>query len=198
MSREPDWNGAIAKLGADWGICQPTVKNYSSCGHTFAAVDAALALRAQGIDTSAIRDITVATYGTAIKVAGNRDPRTEFEAKFSTSYCIAAALHLGSVRLRAFEPDALRDPVLRDLAAKVTLEVDPEYEAAFPGRRAARVVLTTENGATHRYERLTRKGDPDDPMTDKDLSEKFADLAEPVLGSAAATALQTRLWALAE
>lgn len=196
MGKDPDWDAAVAALGKPWGITQPTVKNHSCCGHTFAAVDAALALRNEGVAADDVREIRVATYTMATKVAGNPNPRTAFEAKFSTAYCVAAALSLGSVRLRAFEEERLHDPVLRNLVERTTLVADPEYDARFPGQRAARVTVVDGSGQEHEHARTTRKGDPDDPLTDAELREKFDDLTVPVLGEAGSAELSTALWGL--
>jgi 2-methylcitrate dehydratase PrpD len=198
MSDTPDWEAAVAALGSPWGITQPTVKNHSCCGHTFAAVDAALELRNQGVATDDVQEIRVATYTMATKVAGNPDPRTAFEAKFSTAYCVAAALELGSVRLRAFEEERLGDPRIRELVKRTTVVADPQYDAAFPGQRAARVTVVDGGGGEHEYVRTTRKGDPDDPLTDAELREKFDDLTLPVLGEAGSAELGTALWGLPE
>jgi 2-methylcitrate dehydratase PrpD len=198
MAASPDWSASLDELGKPWGITQATVKNHSCCGHTFAAVDAALALRAEGLEAERVRSIRVATYGTALKVAGNPDPRTAFEAKFSTGYCVAAALVLGSVRLRAFEDEQLGNPEIRRLLGSVTLEMDLEYDAAFPGQRAARVTVVDEDGKAWEHVRTTRKGDPDDPLTDDELRDKFSDLALPVLGEEASARLESSLWSLAE
>jgi 2-methylcitrate dehydratase PrpD len=196
MSDSPDWDAAVAALGTTWGVTQPTVKNHSCCGHTFAAVDAALELRNQGVAADDVQEIRVATYTMATKVAGNPDPRTAFEAKFSTAYCVAAALELGSVRLRAFEEERLRDPRIRELVKRTTVVADPQYDAAFPGQRAARVTVVDASGGEHEYVRTTRKGDPDDPLTDAELREKFDDLTVPVLGEAGAAELGSALWGL--
>lgn len=198
MAGSPDWDLATKDLGRPWAITQATVKNHSCCGHTFAAVDAALALRRQGLSPQDVSQIEVATYGTATKVAGNPDPRTAFEAKFSTAYCVAAALSLGSVRLRAFEEERLSDPLLRDLVQKTTLSVDPQYDASFPRQRAARVRVVDRAGQVHEHARSTRKGDPDDPLTDEELREKFDDLTFPVLGESSASTLGRSLWSLAK
>jgi 2-methylcitrate dehydratase PrpD len=198
MSRDVDWVAAVEQLGRPWAVTQATVKNHSCCGHTFAAVDAALALRSQGLLPDDIAEIRIATYGTATKVAGNPDPRTAFEAKFSTSYCVAAALALGSVRLRAFEDERLGDPVLRGLMDRTTLDVDPDYDAGFPQQRAARVLVVDRSGKQHQHVRMTRKGDPDDPLTDAELREKFDDLTVPVLGEHGSADLGARLWSLPE
>jgi hypothetical protein len=45
---------------------------------------------------------------------------------------------------------------------------------------------------------MTRKGDPDDPLTDAELREKFTDLVAPVLGADRCAALGEALWGLAE
>jgi 2-methylcitrate dehydratase PrpD len=196
MAGSPDWSAATEQLASPWAITQATVKNHSCCGHTFAAVDAALALRGQGLAVGDVSEIRISTYGTATKVAGNPDPRTAFEAKFSTAYCVAAALALGSVRLRAFEDERLHDPVLRGLMDRTTLDVDPEYDATFPKQRAARVTVVDRGGRHHEYVRTTRKGDPDDPLTDEELREKLEDLTVPVLGEQVAGQLAARLWSL--
>jgi 2-methylcitrate dehydratase PrpD len=198
LSEAVDWEGAVDWLSGPPGITQPTLKNHSCCGHTFAPVDAALELRARGVQPQDVAGIHVETYVTAATVAGNTDPKTAFEAKFSTAYCVAVALVTGSVRLRAFEDATLGDPRVRELMHRATVVGDPGMEALFPGQRVARVTVTDRAGATHVAERQTRKGDPDDPLTDGELRDKFRDLAGPVLGDEHAGRLEETLWRLSE
>ena len=196
MSKDVDWDSAVGKLGRPWGITQATVKNHSCCGHTFAAVDAALELRAEGVRAAEVEDVTVETYTTAVEVAGIPDPKTDFEAKFSLSYCVAAALELGRVRLAAFSDESLDNPAIRSLVQRTKVEADPEMDAGFPSSRRARVTLRLADGSTVMRLRNTRKGDPDDPLTDAELRDKFDDLAQPVLGDDGASALANQLWDL--
>jgi 2-methylcitrate dehydratase PrpD len=198
MAASPDWSRALAEPDRPLGITTATVKNHSCCGHTFAAVDGALELRALGVQPSDIESVEVRTAATAAKVAGNTDPRTAFEAKFSVSYCVAAALVLGSVRLRAFSPAALTDPVVREVEQRVTVVPDEEMERVFPAQRRAIVTAVEKSGARRQVVRNTRKGDPDDPLTDAELAAKFVDLSEPVLGQARSSRLSQRLWRLSE
>jgi 2-methylcitrate dehydratase PrpD len=198
MAASPDWSRALAEPDRPLGITTATVKNHSCCGHTFAAVDGALELRALGVRPSDIESVEVRTAATAAKVAGNTDPRTAFEAKFSVSYCVAAALVLGSVRLRAFSPAALTDPVVREVEQRVTVVPDEEMERVFPAQRRAIVTAVEKSGARRQVVRNTRKGDPDDPLTDAELAAKFVDLSEPVLGQARSSRLSQRLWRLSE
>lgn len=129
-------------------------------------------------------------------MAGNPDPRTAAEARFSIPFVVATALIHGSVRLSAFTPERLADADIRALMARIRLAVDPELDARFPGQRAARVGFATADGRQGKYLQPTRKGDPEQPLSDAELSDKFMELAAPVVGKARARALLGHLWAL--
>ena len=58
-------------------------------------------------------------------LADKQRPPNGYAAKFATPYCIAAGLVRGGVGLDAFTDDAVRDPAVRALAAKVRYEIDP-------------------------------------------------------------------------
>ena len=102
----------------------------------------------------------------------------------------------GSVRLNAFGPDRLGDPAVRALMLKIECVADAELSRAFPGQRAARVEIELADGRRLAHFQPTRKGDPEMPLTDAELNEKFLELTTPVLGDARARALLARLWAL--
>jgi 2-methylcitrate dehydratase PrpD len=109
---------------------------------------------------------------------------------------VAHALIHGSVRINAFEPDRLNDPALRALMKRIELTADPELSKRFPRQRAARVEIETTDGRRLSHFQETRKGDPELPLSDAELNDKYLELTTPVLGAAAAQALLDRLWAL--
>jgi 2-methylcitrate dehydratase PrpD len=141
-----------------------------------------------------VQSLQVATYGPALAVAGNANPQTAAEARFSLPYVVAHAWVHGSVRLAAFGPDRLQDPQVRELMQRIELSVDPQLDAAFPGQRSARIRVQSTQGQTHEWFQPTRKGDPDAPLSDQDLSEKFMELAAPVWGSESARRFLQTLW----
>ena len=197
LSQGPDWSIATRGLGEHYNIGVITQKNHGCCGHTFAAIDAVLLLREQhGIQADQVESIHVATYQTAVDVTGNFDPKTAFEAKFSLPYVVAHGLVHGSVRLEAFEPDRLADAGLRALMARTTLVADPELTAGFPRQRAARVEIVLKDGRRLEHFSPYRKGDPDAPLSDAELNDKFDELVGPVLGVEETAALRARLWSL--
>jgi len=197
MSQAPDWQAATATLGKAFHITRMTFKNHACCGHTFAPIDGALELRSRmGVSWEELQAIEVATYGPAIEVAGNFDPQTAAQARFSIPFVVATALIHGRVRLSAFTPDRLADARIRALMSRIRLVTDPKLDAAFPGQRAAQITFTTQGGQQSSYLQPTRKGDPEQPLTDADLSDKFMELAAPVVGNARAQTLLANLWKL--
>jgi 2-methylcitrate dehydratase PrpD len=130
-----------------------------------------------------------------VEVAGIKTASTPFEGKFSTPFLVASALVHGAVRLNAYDPERLADPVVQALSRRVDLEIDPECAAAYPSQRAAKVTVELEDGRKLYRFQPTRKGDPDDPLSDAELSAKFIELASPVLGEAPAKQVLADLWA---
>lgn len=197
MGDGPDWKQATATLGSEFHITRMTFKNHACCGHTFAAIDGALQLqRALGVNAADIERVSIGTYGPALAVAGHEHPATPAEARFSLKYVVATALTHGSVRLSAFEPGRLADPATLALMQRIDLSLDAELDASFPRQRAARITIRTRDGRRDAYLQPTRKGDPDAPLSDRELEQKYLELASPVLGDAAARALAARLWTL--
>jgi 2-methylcitrate dehydratase PrpD len=197
MGGDPDWNAALANLGHEFHIAKVTFKNHACCGHTFAAIDGALELqRKLGVAARDIAWVTVETYGEALQVAGNPRPMTPGEARFSIPYVVATALVHGSVRLAAFDAERIADPMTRDLMERIALKRDGDIDAGFPGRRAARVGIETRDGRREQFLQPTRKGDPELPLTDYELEEKYRELAIPVIGESKAAILLEHLWRL--
>ncbi len=197
MSDGPDWSAIDATLGQDFHIKRLTFKNHIGCGHTFAAIDGALALqRRHGLAAADMAEVHVATYRPALDIACYPSPATANEARFSFPYVVATALVHGSVRLAAYEPDRLNDPATLALMARVTAGVDPEIDGAFPGKRAARIDIVMKDGRRFDYFQPNRKGDPEEPLTDAELHGKFLELACPAIGPDHARTLLGRLCAI--
>ncbi|HZM36375.1 MAG TPA: MmgE/PrpD family protein [Burkholderiales bacterium] len=197
MSDGPDWDKALATLGEDWHITRMTFKNHACCGHTFAAIDGALALKERmKIAAEDIARVRVGTYRAGVEVAHYEKPRTPAEGRFSLKYVVATALTHGSVRLSAFQHERLSDSKTIRLMEKISTGIDPELDATFPRQRAARVAIETKNGKREELLQPTRKGDPDLPLSDRELEEKYTELVAPVLGAEKAQNLLQSLWRL--
>jgi 2-methylcitrate dehydratase PrpD len=195
MSVKPDWSKATRGLGRDYHITRITFKNHGCCGHTFPAIDAVLHLKkAHALTHGEIRRIRIGTYKAGLDIIDNAKPEGEYQAKFSLQYTVAHAMVHGSVRLNAFLPERLGDPEVRALMQKIECRADPELSKGYPGQRAARVEIETRDGRRLEHFQPTRKGDPEMPLSDEELNDKFLELAAPVLGGESARALLDELW----
>jgi 2-methylcitrate dehydratase PrpD len=197
MSVKPDWARATDGLGSHYNITQVTFKNHGCCGHNFPSLDAVIELKARHrLTPKDIAKVRIATYQGGLDVVNNYKPEGDYQAKFSLPYTVAHALIHGSVRIDAFGPDRLNDPQLRALMSKVELAADAEMSRNFPRQRAARVEIETVDGRKLSHLQETRKGDPELPLSDEELNDKFIELAAPVLGKGGAGVLLKDLWAL--
>jgi 2-methylcitrate dehydratase PrpD len=197
MSNGPDWSGTGATLGDVFNICRLTFKNHIGCGHTFAAVDGALALQHQlQVKAADIVRLRVGTYRPALEIACYENPSTANEARFSLRYMVACALTHGSVRLAAYEDERLNDPITRALMKRMEVVVDPHIDAAFPGQRSAEITMETRDGRKAVFVQPNRKGDPELPLSDSDLGDKLCELASPVIGETRAKQLLANIWSL--
>ncbi len=195
MSVNPDWSKATDGLGTRYNITAMTFKNHGCCGHAFAAIDGALALqRAHGFTHDQVARIAVGGYRATLEVTGRKQVSTPFEGRFSTPFTVATALVHGNVRLAAFEPARLADPATQALMAKIDVAIDRGCDAAFPGARSAVVEVTLTDNRTLRHHQATRHGDPDDKLTDAELTDKFFELTSPAIGQPGAAALLATLW----
>lgn len=197
MSVNPDWQKALKGLGTDYHITRVTFKNHGCCGHIFPSIDGALHLQQMNkLSARDVKHIRIATYKAGLDIVDNFNPEGEYQAKFSLPYVVSHALVHGSVRLNAFQPDRLNDPDVRALMKKIELVADPELSKGYPNQRAAHVEIETADGRKFAHFQPTRKGDPELPLTDAELNDKFLELAMPVIGDATSRQLLDALWAL--
>jgi 2-methylcitrate dehydratase PrpD len=189
------WDRALARIGQPFAIADMTFKNHGCCGHIFAALDAVGDLqREHGFGAEDVEAVAVGGYRATKDVCDRPHAVTEQDCRFSTQYTVATLLRFGGVRLAAFAPERLADPATRALMTRVNVHVDAECAAAFPAQRAAKVELRLKDGRVLTRHQTTRKGDPDAPLSDQDLSDKFVELTTDAMGAPAAQALLNALW----
>jgi 2-methylcitrate dehydratase PrpD len=190
------WAHSRGGLTRPFAIEAVTVKPYACCGHAFAAIDAALRLRSQGVHGADVSQVQVQTYPTALEVAGIVRPRTEAERKFSIAHLVAVALVLGPAGMRrdGLAADATAaEPEVGRIAGCMQLTADPVFGSRFPQRRGARVIVVTRDGARQTAEVPDRSGSPENPLTVAQVEDKFLAAWAPLAGQAAGRDLLDRL-----
>ncbi len=185
-----DWAAALDGLGEWTPISVMTFKNHGCCGHIFPALDGLRTLREEvGFDAADVREVEVSGYGPTAAICDRPQVGSARDARFSVQYCVSALLHLGEVRLSAFTDAALARADIRAFMPRVSVREDPAIAALYPRRRQARLRVTLRDGRVLEHHQTTRKGDPDDPLSDAELVAKFHELAAPALPRPAREAL---------
>lgn len=151
-----------------------SIKPYASCRHTHSAIDAALRLRkVRTLDPREIATVRIQTYRAALDVASNPAPSTPYAAKFSIQYCTARALLSGSAGLDDFAIERIQEVGLQAVLARTSVELDEDLDHRYPAEWPTRLVITLLDGATLRELVTLPKGDPENPLTEAELEEKF-------------------------
>jgi 2-methylcitrate dehydratase PrpD len=112
---------------------------------------------------------------------GNYTPDTTVAAQYSVPFAIALALWYGRIGPEELTEANLANEDLLKLARRVKLAVDPELDRLFPAKTAARVALRAARGTfttTVEYPR----GNPENPLSDAELGDKFLWLSTEVVG----------------
>ena len=179
-------------LGVRWRIREQYFKAYPVCRWAQPAIEAALELRrAQGFAVQDIARVSIASFREAVDLgAGCARPRNTEEAQYSLTLPVAAALAVGRVGMSEIDRPGLDDPEIARLLTAMSLTEDAEYSRRFPAERWARVEVTLHDGRTLASAPARARGNPENPLTDEELRDKYRALAEPVLGAARANAIE--------
>jgi 2-methylcitrate dehydratase PrpD len=171
-----------AGLGKEYAICAGYLKPYPACRFTQPALDALRALLASApVAPEDVEAIAVETFEAAAH-GSDRRPENVDAMRFSIPYLAAALVRCGEARGEGFDEDLLRDPAVEALARRVTVTARPDYEALRPTRHPARVELRLADGRQLSTEVMNAAGDPELPLSEAQIREKFLGLAEPALG----------------
>jgi 2-methylcitrate dehydratase PrpD len=104
-------------------------------------------------------------------LAAKQRPANGYAGKFSTPYCIAAAFVRGNVALSDFSDEAVRDPAVLALAAKVRYRIDPDNP--YPKNFTGHIRATLRDGAIVEERQPFMRGGAKAPLTRADIEEKF-------------------------
>lgn len=181
-------------LGQRWLILAQYFKPHAVCRWAQPAITAALALRQQhNLQVDQIAQIEVRTFHEAVCLHGYR-PQTTEEAQYSLPFPVAAALVNGRLGPDELSGPALQETAVLQLADKIKLIEEDIYSAQFPGKRYARLHVTTHSGTTYDSGRTEATWEADAPPTDAELKQKFRWLAGTHWQQTRVDALSTFIW----
>ena len=173
-------------LGEEYLITQCGYKAFPTEALTHQPITAALKVckdhKLAAEDISKILVETTTRGADILSDPSKYKPETKETADHSLPYVIAAAIADGNVLPSSFQEEKLRDPRILDLLDKIAVVADSEIDALFPAVKRARVSITNNTRETFSAQVDAAKGSPQNPMSDKDIIDKFKANANGVLG----------------
>lgn len=153
-------------------------KPYAACRHCHPAIEAALWIKKRyDLQPLDIHSIDVDTYKLAVGGHDHSIIKGVASAKLSTPFSVALALIKDSANLMDFDQETVNDATILDLTKRVKIHINEELTSWSPQKRAAIVKITTIDGKKFSHEVDYPKGEPENPMTKREVVEKYHNLA---------------------
>jgi 2-methylcitrate dehydratase len=199
---KPEWKLDLLTdgLGEAWRITQCGMKFFPTEALTHTPISAVLDLvKNNDLQPDDIEKIQIRSLARAADILSDPskyDPHTRETADHSLPYVIAAALVDRQVTPAQFTMEKIMNPKIREQLNKVEVVADPEIEKVFPALQRVIVQIQTRDGRSLNQQLDFPKGDPRNPLTDQEIEEKFAALADGVLSKPAQKRVKDAVWSL--
>ncbi len=185
LSDSFDAERVVEGLGSEWLVTQNYFKLHPTGRYVHSAIDAledALAGQPDGrIDCDAIERIDVKAYKRAAELCG-KNITSSFGARFSIPFALASILHHGRSGLKSFDADAVANPQVQQLVAKVYVAEELSYNDNYPNEQRCDLAIRLKSGVTISGHCRFTKGELSNPHSEAELRAKFFELGNAAWG----------------
>ena len=193
VSTKCDWNEITSELGERFEISFNTYKPFA-CGIVIhPTIDAATQLRAKGVKAEDVERIELRVHSLVLELTGRKEPKDGLEGKFSVYHGFAAGLVFGRAGEHEYADDIVNREDLVALRRKVAATVDDSVDEA-----SSEVTAILRDGRREHVFVEHAIGSLENPLSDRQLEEKFKALAEPVIGKERVGRLIASCWKLGD
>ena len=192
-----NFEAMLQGFGEQWLWQGIAFKPYACGTMSHPYIDCAKAFRARGLDAGLIEKIEAETAEGIVHrlwepLAMKQSPPNGYAAKFSTPYAIAVGILRGDAGLGDYSESVVKDPALKQLAAKVSYLIDPA--SPYPNQFTGHIRVTMKDGEMFEHRQAFFKGGAENPLSDGDIARKFfANCAYGGMPAAQAAQLQAVL-----
>jgi 2-methylcitrate dehydratase len=183
----PDWSEEklIGGLGEKFKILECGMKAFPTEALTHTHITATLkTVTENDIKPEDIEEVRITAISKAVDILFDKSKyeiNSRETADHSLPYCVARAIIDRKITTESFDNNKLTDPLLKDMIYKIKGEASEKFEKMFPAKQPSQVVVRTKNGKEYKTYLEYPKGDPREPMTIEDLSNKFNSLSAKLL-----------------
>jgi 2-methylcitrate dehydratase PrpD len=167
----------LLELGGQWEIPKLAFKSYPCGSISHPYMDCALRIkqnfspRPDDIAEVVCRTAEGPVHRLWEPLGDKQRPVSSYGAKFSLPYSIAVMLVHGRAGLEQFTDDAISDPAVLSLAARVRYVLDPTID--YPRHFSGHVKVTMVDGRVFEENQPHPRGGLEDPLPPAEIVEKF-------------------------
>ncbi|MDA0662703.1 MAG: MmgE/PrpD family protein [Proteobacteria bacterium] len=167
-------------LGTHWEADETGFKPYATVTSIHAALDSlAKIMRENGLAADDIAKIRVGTSkATYVHCAWPYEAQSVTAAQMNLYYGLAMIALDGAAFVDQFDESRIADPAVFDFIGRIEAAVDPEIDGlGREFRHMARLSVATVDGRHFSHEERHRRGSPQNPVSEADMTAKFRTLA---------------------
>ena len=179
-----------------WYITEQYIKLYPVCRWAQPPVEAVFNLqREHEFGADDVEKIRVSTFHEAKRLCTKHPGSTE-EAQYSLPYSVAAALVYGTIGPEHISDEVLSHPQVSHIEDLIEIDEVDDFNKLFPKHRIASVELTLKDGRVLTSEPTEALGDPENPISEAGINEKFSAFTRPVIGEEESSSMLTAITGL--
>ena len=175
--QDVDLTAVTRALGRHWELMNVAIKPYPVCHFNHACMDSVIALTQEyKLAPDDIEEITALLHENQFDVVckpaqTKRIPTSDYDAKFSLQFCIAAAATRAEFGLAELEAKSLKDPDILALAQRVSFE--HWSESRFPEYFSGGVRIKTRSGQVLEHVETMNRGAAGRALDTEAVRQKF-------------------------
>lgn len=160
-------------------IEQVSFKPHACCRFNQAGIDAVLDLFSKhDLDYRKIKSIDIELSKTPYGIVGQPaevkfHPKNAVDCQFSAPYSVAIAAIERKAFLDEYTDESAHRQDVAELLEKITVRHDPDLDKHFPESFPTRITIAMEDGQAYAKEVRYPKGDPENPLSEGEVVQKF-------------------------
>ncbi len=181
-------------------IAETYLKFFPAEIHSQTSIWAALEARKEIEKPEDIVSVEIASHEAGYTILGKDpekwNPLTKETADHSLPYIVGIALLEGKIDNSTYSERKFRDPKILDFLRRITVVEDKTLSSMYPEAVANRVTVKLSSGKVVSKQVDYHKGHPKNPMSDKEVEEKFHRLTRKILDNNRARRILDATWNL--
>lgn len=190
------------RMGKPFSMVSPgvSIKPYPSGVLTHPSMDAMLfLLQEHDMKPEEIESVTLHAGWNVLGPIRYRIARSELEGKFSFAFLLAAIILRRKAGKAEFTDEFVLSFECQAMQERIETNHAPDIDAMGWDRIRSRIEVVTKDGRRlERWADEAYRGSPHNPLSDREVEEKFESCAEGLLDARRTRALMDRVWSLEE